>query len=185
MADVPAAGGMQSAELTNLEAGEHAVSVSAVNDKQEGPLSATTRFTVASAPAPAGLRMTNHGADCVWLAWQPVPDAERYLIYLNSGAEPAGEATETGYVLSELTAETAYDVQLVAELTDGNQSAPATLSVKTAPAPAPVTVSSLTADLSQHVSHTLIMIIILAGIGGAFAIARAARYALWPYLFWR
>lgn len=185
VADVPAAGGVQSAELTNLDAGEHSVAVSAVNDNREGPLSATARFTVASAPAPAGLRMTNHAADRVWLAWQPVPGAARYLVYLNDGTEPVGETTESAYVLCGLTAGTSYDVRLIAELPDGNRTAPASLSVKTAPAAGSITPADLPAELGQYAGQALTMIIILAGIGGAFAVARATRYALLPYLFWR
>lgn len=183
VSDVQPQSGMQSANLTNLPAGTHTVAVAGVNDNQEGPQSPAVTFTCSTIPAPAGLEMTNHSPDTVWLQWEAVSGAQGYDVYL--GNNLVSQTDQTSYVISGLQAATDYQVSVVAVMPDGNQSLPAMLQVKTLPAPEPLTVAGLEQKIFAYVGDLQPEIIVLFVVVAAFALARTAKVPFTTAWRWR
>lgn len=173
VADVQPQEGMQVAELTNLKPGTHTVAVSGLNANKEGPQSPAVSFTVQAVPAPTGLQMVNHSYDAVWLQWDKVTGAERYEIYV--GEQLTGTTDQTSYTLTGLQPDQEYQVSLVALLPDGNRSQPATLQVKTLPAPEAITLSGLKERIFPYVNDVIPALVVVFAVGAAFTIARMAR----------
>lgn len=117
--------------------------------------------------------MVNHSYDAVWLAWDKVSGAERYEIYV--GEQLTGTTDQTSYTLTGLQPDQEYQVSLVALLPDGNRSQPATLQVKTLPAPEAITLSGLKERIFPYVNDVIPALVVLFAVGAAFTIARMAR----------
>lgn len=174
--DVDQESGVQAAELANLEPGKHSVAVSALNENREGELSPLVTFTVQAVPAPAGLVMMNRSTDTIWLTWDAVSNVEMYRITVNG--MPAGSTKENMFLLQGLDAESEYQIGVSAVLPDGNESAPATLSIKTLPVTEPMTVSNLTSVGEKYMLDFMPGVITVFIIGAAFVLARITQFAL-------
>jgi hypothetical protein len=176
VADVTPQDGRQAANLTNLQPGSHTVSIAGVNENREGPLSEAVSFTVQAIPAPSGLALGNRSADAIWITWNPVSGAEKYRIFLNGQA--AGESFESTYHLSDLQADTQYEIGVAAVFPDGNVSAQATLQAKTLSVSERLDLGKLTAAGYSYFPDALPGIVAVFAIGGAFAIARLGQYSI-------
>lgn len=176
VADVDQQVGIQAAELTNLDPGVHYVRVSGVNENREGELSTTVKLTVQAVSAPTGFAMANRSHDKLFLVWDPVPGVEEYKLYL--GGELLSMVTENSFVLDGLTAETEYDISLVAVFPDGNESAQAAVKVKTTAKATPLSLAELMPAVYDYAPDVMPGMIVVFIIGSAFAIARAGKVAI-------
>ena len=183
VADVEADGeGLQEVSLTNLHDGDHTVYVSGINTNQEGPPSIPVQFTISQLPAPNGLLMTNHSQDTIWLSWDATAGAEKYIISANG--QLIGETSGTSYILAGLEAEQNYEAQVVAILPNGDSSAPATIEVETLPPATPMAKDNILQDIYNYISDIFPGLLMIFVIGGAFAIARAAREPFANRMYW-
>lgn len=176
VADVNPVEGIQQAQLTNLDPGGHTVAVSGVNENREGDLSPAVSFTVQAVPAPAGLAVANRSADSIWITWDPVSGADRYKIYIDGN--PVSETKENRYLIQNLEADKEYQVGISAVLPDGNESARATLSVKTLPLSEPLSLAVLMSTAYKYIPDIMPGLIAVFIIGGAFALAKMGKYSL-------
>lgn len=176
VADVNPVEGIQQAQLTNLDPGGHTVAVSGINENREGELSPTVSFTIQAVPAPAGLVMANRSADSIWITWDPITGADRYKIYVDGNL--VGETNETRYLIQNLETDKEYLVGVSAMLPDGNESARATLAVKTLPLSEPLSLAVLMSTGYKYIPDAMPGIIALFIVGGAFALARMGKYSL-------
>lgn len=183
VADVGPQEGTQAVELFDLEPGAHYISIAGINENREGNLSPVSRFVVQAAPAPTGLVVANRSWDCITFSWDEVPGAEEYCLYVDSSL--IAETTESSYTVDNLTSETEYGISLSAKLSDGNETAPAAIQASTKIKEE----ASLEAFMQDTYDYTKCFtpgMVILFAVGGAFAIARAAKYSLERrILFWR
>jgi len=183
VSDITPQTGIQAAELTNLAAGKHIVAISAINENQEGPLSKGVEFTISSVAAPTGLKMFNHTPESVYVAWDPVNQADKYLVY--TGETLAGETTQNSYTLIGLQPAQAYQVKVVAVMPDGNKSAPAVLTAETLPVPEPVT-KEMISRVYPYVNDILPGLLVIFAVGAAFVVARLAQQSVgYRVTIWR
>ena len=183
VADVDPQEGLQAAELSGLTEGEHQVTVTGINENQEGAPSPPAGFVVASVPAPTGLVLANRSHDKIFVTWDSVPGAE-YRVFVDGA--PAGETHDNSYVLTGLQPELSCQVSVAAVLADGNQSDQAHLDVSTTPEPDPdiVTLAGITTSTYDHIPEVMPCIIVIFAIGGALKLARAGKYAIGHRLAW-
>jgi len=183
VADVEPQNGIQAAKLTNLEAGKHVVAVSGINENREGPLSKGVEFTITSVAAPAGLVMFNHTDSAIYIKWDSLKEADKYLVYV--GENLAGETREANYILTGLEPSQACQVKVVAVMPDGNESAPAVINAETLPAPEPVSKEVLK-RVYPYVNDVIPGLVVVFAVGGAFVLARSARQSISSRIFlWR
>jgi len=183
VADVDPLEGLQMANLTNLQAGDHTVAVSGINENCEGPLSQAVSFTVQTVAAPSGLAVTNRSADSIWIMWDPVIGADRYVVLLNG--QVAGETRERTFHLKGLDPETQYEIGVKAAFSDGNVSSPATLEAKTLSAPEQLGLAELTGVGSDYFPDVFPGMVVVFAIGGAFVIARLGQYSFRHFRLFR
>ncbi len=176
VADVDPVEGVQQAQLVNLDPGGHTVAVSGINENREGDLSPAVSFTIQAVPAPAGLVMANRSADSIWITWDPITGADRYKIYVDGNL--VGETNETRYLIQNLETDKEYLVGVSAMLPDGNESARATLAVKTLPLSEPLSLAVLMSTGYKYIPDAMPGIIALFIVGGAFALAKMGKYSL-------
>ncbi|TEB15171.1 Exochitinase 1 precursor [Pelotomaculum sp. FP] len=165
--------GIQAANLTNLCDGNHMVSVAGINANREGPASSPVQFAVQVILAPGGLQMTNHSADTLWLQWNPVSGADKYMISVNG--QTVGETRQASYTLGALQAGQSHQVEVAAVLPDGNRSQPATMQAETLPVPSPVTKEALVQDIFNYNADALPGLVMIFAVGASFALARALK----------
>lgn len=177
VADVEAQDGVQQAELTNLDEGQHYVAVSGVNENREGPVSQSLHFIVRTVNAPASLVLANRGNEWALVSWDRHLDAEKYKVLVNGVL--AGETHENSYLLQGLEPGTQYRIGVVAVSDDGVESRPAELDVTTASwGSAGGNLDELIASVYGYVPDVMPGIIVVFAIGGALKIARSGKYAL-------
>lgn len=175
VADIEPKEGLQAAELIDLEPGAHYVSVSGINENREGKLSPAIRFTVQAIPAPSGLVVANRSWEKIILTWDDVPGAEKYNLYTDGLL--LTEVTENTFVLDNLTSDTDYEISLSAMHPDGNESAQVTIQARTLVKEdfSLETLMQIVYGYTYDFTPGMIAVFV---IGGAFAIARAGKYAL-------
>lgn len=183
VADINPQAGMQAAELTNLEPGIHYVTVSGINENQEGPLSLPAKFTIQTVSAPSGLMIANRCNDRVLLTWDTIPDADKYKVYIDGNL--AGETTKNYYLIEGLASDMTYRVSVSGVLGDGNESVQAILDVKTLSEPSPVSIANAMSSAYDYIPDVLPGLVIVFAIGAAFAIARAGKYSLGTRVLFR
>jgi hypothetical protein len=176
VADIEPSEGIQAAELTNLEAGVHYVTVSGINENQESPTSRPAKFTVQAIPAPTGLLVANRSHDQVLLTWDEVPGADRYMVQLDGNL--VGESKENSYFLGGLTGETNYQVSVYAVLSDGNESANANLDIQTPSPAAELTLDTVISSAYEYIPDVMPGIVVIFVIGAALKIARAGKFSI-------
>lgn len=181
VADVTPQAGTQAANLTNLAAGNHVVSVSGINANREGVPSQSTQFTIQAVPSVTGIKMTNHSPDTIWFRWDASPDADKNIIYVDG--QPVGETRQTEYVLSGLQAGQSFQVGVVAVMLNGNRSQISTIQLRTLPATATVTKDSFIQAIYSYVPDVFPGLIVIFAVGAAFAVASAARETFKGRLF--
>ena len=172
VADVDVAEGTQEAELTNLTGGKHTVSIAGINENCEGPASQPKEFRIRTITAPAGLVMTNHSTDKIWLKWDDMPEADKYII--NVDGQPAGETKQVCYLVSGLQPDHTYSIGVVAVMPDGNRSQEAIIQLETS-APTAPTKDSLLKAIFAYVPDMVPGLIAVFVTGATFAVARAAK----------
>lgn|GEM_PF-3464065 len=176
VADVIPQEGIQAANLTNLHEGNHIVSISGINANKEGPLSTPVHFTIGALPAPSGLQMTNHSTDTIWLRWNSVPGAYKYIINING--QLAGETQQSNYKLEGLQAGQRCIVDVVAVMPDGNLSQPASIQLDTILADYPLTKESLVQDIFSYCPDVVPGLVMIFVVGASFALARTAKESI-------
>ncbi|NLV16047.1 MAG: fibronectin type III domain-containing protein [Syntrophomonadaceae bacterium] len=176
VADVDPMEGIQSVELTNLDAGIHCVAISGINENKEGPTSRPTQFTIQAIPSPTGLVIANRSHDRVLVAWDVIPGVDRYAVQVDE--IPVGETKDNSFVIAGLTGETNYQIGVFAVLSDGNESARAKLDIQTPPQAAGMTLDAVMANTYDYIPDVVPGIIIIFVIGGAMKIARAGKLAI-------
>ena len=176
VADVEPSKGIQAAELTNLEAGVHYVTVSGINENMEGPTSRPVQFMIQAIPAPTGLTVANRGDDRILLTWDVIPEAVRYKVYMDGNL--VGESKNNSYFLQGLSAETQYQVSVYAVLSDSNESAQANLDIQTLPPVTCLTLESVMSSIYEYIPDVMPGMIMIFVIGGALKIARSGKLAI-------
>lgn len=176
VADVTPQEGIQAANLTNLHEGNHIVSISGINANKEGPLSTPVHFTIGALPAPSGLQMTNHSTDTIWLRWNSVQGAYKYIINING--QLAGETQQSNYKLEGLQAGQRCIVDVVAVMPDGNLSQPASIQLDTILADYPLTKESLVQDIFSYCPDVVPGLVMIFVVGASFALARTAKESI-------
>lgn len=176
VADVDPQEGIQSAELVNLEAGEHYVAVSGINENQEGPTSRQVQFIIQALPAPTGMIVANRSHERVIVTWDAVPQVDRYKVHLDGNM--VGETKHNSYLIEGLTGETSYQIGVQAVLTDGNESVMATLDIQTPPKTAGMALDTVMASAYEYIPDVAPGIIIIFVIGAALKIARTGKIAI-------
>ncbi|KLU61847.1 exochitinase 1 precursor [Peptococcaceae bacterium CEB3] len=175
-ATVTPTAGMQTDTLKNLAAGQHTVAVSATNDNREGPQSQPVTFTISTVPAPTGLQAYNKSADAVWVAWQPVPNAQSYNVLLNG--QVVGNTYQTSYEVQGLTADTSYQIAVTTVATDGEQSLPSKISVQTESPAQPLTVANIESNVFGHMPDVQIYIVLLFAVVAALKMAKMLKQSV-------
>ncbi len=170
MADVDPQEGVQAAELKNLSAGGHTVSITGINENREGnPSPAVSFATAQTVAAPTGLLMSNRSSDKIWITWDAVSGAE-YRVYVDG--LPVGSTKENRFMMEEMDADTEYQIGVSAAM-DGNESMQSTITAKTLPVYEPLSFQNI---ISEYTPDILPFIITIFVIGGAFSIARAGKF---------
>ncbi|ADI02564.1 fibronectin type III domain-containing protein [Syntrophothermus lipocalidus] len=176
VADIDAKEGIQVAQLTNLETGDHYVTVAGVNENREGPMSQPLHFVVRAVPEPTGVTVANRGNDWVIVSWDKQVDIFKYRVFLDG--ELVGETREQSYLIKGLEPDTEYQIGVVAVSEDGNESLSAELTVKTSSTPPDVSLSGIIDPVYGYVPDVLPGMLVVFAIGGAIKIARTGKYAL-------
>lgn len=173
VADVIPQEGIQAANLTNLQEGNHKVSIAGINANREGPLSNPIQFNISVISAPTGLQMINHSVDNIWLRWDPVAGADKYIITVNE--QITGETKQASYTLESLNPEQSFNIDVVAVMPDGNLSQPATIQVNTLPLHYPLTKETLVQRIFSYSPDVLPGLVMIFVVGASFALARTAK----------
>lgn len=183
MADVDPREGIQAAELKNLSAGSHTVSVSGINENREGDPSPAVSFFVQAVSAPTGLMVLNRSTDAIWITWDTVSGADIYRIYV--GGLPVGSTKENRFLLEHMDADTEYQIGVSAVMLDGNESVQTILVMETLPVSEPLNIETLKGIATEYTPDIMPEIIAIFVVGAAFAIARMGKFVFSRRLIFR